>query len=165
MIPFESFYLISPIKPGPALKEVAERIEPEKFGLLAGAPVTPFVGRVIRYEDRFEIRRVIHYRNGFLPLVLGRVQRYGEGSRIQIRMRPPTFALVCFCIMLVGGSVGLFMELASWWESGQFQPGCLFVLFWLALVYALPTASFKFESAKAKSWLREIFQAELEGGA
>jgi hypothetical protein len=49
----------------------------------------PFVGRID--GDRFIIRRIIRYRNSFLPLISGHVAPVASGSRIDIvlRLRAP----------------------------------------------------------------------------
>ena len=44
----------------------------------------PFIGSVL--DDSFKMKRNIRYRNSFLPLIRGRIESYGVGTRVSVTM-------------------------------------------------------------------------------
>ena len=51
-------------------------------------------------ENSFKICRCIHYRNSFLPLIIGTIEAHEYGSTINIRMRMAIPVIVFFSYMV-----------------------------------------------------------------
>lgn len=109
---FYSFHLSVPAQPD----VVAERIRkvvspaPDFWGVLASswkfrAPSgSPFLGTVDNLS--FRIRRNIHYRNSFLPMIRGKIVPTPTGSRLDVYMFMHPFSLVFMSLWL--GLLALF---------------------------------------------------------
>jgi hypothetical protein len=94
--------------PEAAVARVARLIRPRR-GLLdewqarmSDAPreTAPFVGRV--YATTFDAKRIIRYRNSFLPHIHGSVETAEGGSTVVLRMRVSWFVLA-FTLCWFGG--------------------------------------------------------------
>lgn len=60
----------------------------------------PFIGKVA--EKSFRLRRDIHYRNSFLPLIWGRATVLPDGSRIRVTMFLHPFMTIFMALWLYG---------------------------------------------------------------
>jgi len=147
-LPYHRFELNSPLKPAEALAAMSAHTEPERFfrvGWPNGANDKRFEGNVS--ADAFHVRRVIGYRNSFLPVVDGRVSAAGRGSRVTITMRPFVFVFVFAAIWTIACLFMLFSP--AWW----FGP----LMF--AFLYLMTMGGFWWEASRQVQTLREIFQA------
>lgn len=116
-----------------------------------------FVGNV--GEHGFEIRRDIHYRNSFLPLIEGRIVPDGDGSRIDLvlGLHAAVAILMLFWLGFVG-FIGILLIAdpphdAPW----AFLIPCAMFLFGLAL----STACYFPEERIAKKKLCDLLDAEI----
>jgi hypothetical protein len=64
--------------------------------------------------DHFRIRRVIRYRNSFLPVIVGRVTPDIDGSRIDVVLRVSTPVIIVMTIWLAAAVVGAYTGVSSW---------------------------------------------------
>lgn len=115
-----------------------------------------FIGKL--EESSFKVRRKIHYRNSFLPEIVGQLERLGSGTKINITLRLPLFAKISAIIPI---SVLLFatvMEfLAEKDIASAFVP--LGVLILLAAIAAI---FFKIETNIAKKKLTALFAPDYK---
>jgi hypothetical protein len=86
-MPLYRFHIETRLSPPSAMARIMEIVGlPRSFpvqGFKPGAGATPpFVGMVT--GDAFRIRRVIRYRNAFLPVIRGRITREPTGARVRI---------------------------------------------------------------------------------
>ena len=148
LLPFHRFEINSPLDRQAALAAIAAHTEPEKWFRWrwpSSANDDRFEGQVS--ADGFHLRRIIGYRNSFLPVVDGVVHATGRSSRIEVRMRLFMFVIVFVALWTIG--VG----------------GSLFTAFWplsvamLVFMYALVMGAFWYEATKQERVLRQIFQA------
>src|SRR5215210_8756525 len=79
LLPFDSFSIDTRLSASEAAERLAGAVEPRRW-LRFGRGVKPFEGEVA--ADSFAIRRVIHYRNSFLPELRGRIEAVPSGSRV-----------------------------------------------------------------------------------
>ena len=138
-------------------------IEPKRFFGWFEVNQKPYEGNL--EGSHFEVSRVIHYRNSFLPIIKGEIQPEMSGSSIDITMRPNGFVIAFMMLWL--GFVGFFLlaivgSLISSALQGNLEdpsivlaPGGMFVF-----GYTLFVGGFKFESSRSKEFFRELFQAE-----
>jgi hypothetical protein len=129
----------------------------------------PYLGTLDGYK--FEIRRIIHYRNSFLPIIKGEIRPDAGGSSIEITMHPHLVAIVLLIGLLAGAglifSIIIFGVIYSALQShglstisltGLLQ-GCMYPIGFLLFVYLLVTLPFKYESHKSIAFFRELFEA------
>ena len=87
IIPLEKIIYHSALKKEDLLIHLQSEIESEKsFGLNSyrHSYSKPYIGKI--YNDSFEIKRAINYRNSFLPIIKGRIENHITGSKIHVKM-------------------------------------------------------------------------------
>lgn len=159
LMPFEKLVLRSEL-PAEALRE---RLRPKvrkphgRFYNMVRDDGPPYQGTV---GEGFSIQRVVMARNSFLPHIEGRFLEEAGGTRITVEMRMAR-PIQVFMFFWLGG-LGLFclLEVLNWFASGLPKPGDLVPFGMLAFGYGIVMLGFKPESAKAKVFLSEIFEAE-----
>jgi hypothetical protein len=162
--PFERLTIETPLPPEEVHQRLAQIIEPRQMFRFFSRDHKPYQGSL--NHDRFEVSRIIHYRNSFLPVIKGEIQPGLGGSIIDITMHPHPFVIV-FMIVWFGFTGTIFAgilctSLISIWQSEGGSLGNLigvslpagFVLFG----YALVMGGFKFESVKSKAFFQELFR-------
>ena len=163
LLPYENFYIVTPLKPA----EVQERLETEI------EPVTPFSFKKLfilksayffkgyMENGRFQIIRIIFNRNSFLPIIKGSTESYLTGSRIRVIMHMHILVTLFMCIWfgIVGfGAITYLTGAAAY----KFSPPPLIALLMLLLGYGLMMWPFQYESAKAKDKLLALLEGEID---
>lgn len=156
LLPYRRFEIHSPHSAEQAERIVAAAVEaPRWFRFGSGA--RPFEGKV--GGAVFAFRRIIRYRNSFLPEISGRIASQGSGSRVSITMRlnvvVAAFLLVWFGGVLVG-AVAMTFAVAD----GSASPALVLVPIGMLLFgWALTAGSFAVEAKKATELLNELLGA------
>jgi hypothetical protein len=164
LAPFERLTIETPLRPEEARQRVAEVIEPRRMFRFFSGNHKPYQGELNDY--RFEVTRIIHYRNSFLPVIKGEIRPGLGGSVIDITMHPHIFVIVFMMIWFgIAGSIffGMFCTvLVTIWESkGENIEGLLGLLLpmgFLMFGYLLVMGGFKFEAVKSKTFFQELFR-------
>ncbi|MBD2465023.1 hypothetical protein H6G89_28870 [Oscillatoria sp. FACHB-1407] len=140
LLPYHSFTIQTPDPPEVVRQRLATHIEaPKILRWQFSHHHAPYEGKI--WETGFELRRIIHYRNSFLPTVRGRFEVTSQGTDVHITMgmHPVVTAFLAIWgffwysalipLTLAGGMPGevalLFLGL----------PTILFVGFWYAFWY------------------------------
>src|SRR3989442_13363605 len=97
-----------------AIARIKELVGPPRsfwtgFSFGAGDDATPpFIGKI--EGDSFRVRRDIHYRNSFLPLVWGRISSVPMGTHISVTMflHPMVALFMAVWVFGLGGGGGGF---------------------------------------------------------
>lgn len=111
------------------------------------------------YDDEsFRIRKIIHYRNSFLPILHGTYWRNGTHTRIQIKMRLLPFLYIIFPLM-VAIAIGSFFQLKSSKPNATLPELALPIII-LFIIYFLILGFFIFEVWRAKKDMLRLFEAE-----
>lgn len=120
-----------------------------------------------RYEgeigkNSFNIKRIIWYRNSFLPQISGTIISEKEGTRIKVKMRLHLFVLIFICVFCSILVIALLVGLYASFLFNHLGRMTLFPLGMLAFAYLMTIFGFNFESRKSKKDLKEILEAEIE---
>lgn len=166
ILPFEKLIYRSKLTKEELLAHLQNEIEAEKpfrFGVYNFSYSKPYIGKI--YNNRFEIKRAINYRNSFLPVIKGEIQNDVNGSKINVKMNLVEIVKV-FMIIWLGGvliaclatSYNLIFTNSSNSEGGLFIliPFCM-LAFGILMVYF----GFKTESRKSIKDLEEILKAKI----
>jgi hypothetical protein len=167
-LPVDRFVLVSPFSPGDVAAKLAESVEPKRWFRFFGAGRCPFEGDV--GPTTFEIRRIIGYRNSFLPQITGTLSPHASGgTQISVRMALHPFPLVFACLWL--GAVFLFnlFFLGTFLMNLAHAKGSDFGLLlgpgMLLFAWALIVGSFSAEARKATTLMMDLWRASKEGPA
>jgi hypothetical protein len=119
-----------------------------RFGLAKDAG-PPFIGSV--EAGTFDLRRVIRYRNSFIPLVRGRITSAPMGSRVDVTMSLHPVVAVFMALWILGTGFGALAMLDT--PSGQERSTAMLLLAMLALGVVLVVGGFFPEAAKTRRLL------------
>jgi len=165
-LPFERFTIKTYLNPEEVQQRLADVVEPKQWIR------SPFSKNHLPYQgningNRFEISRIIHRRNSFLPVIKGEIKPDLGGSSVEITMHPHFF-VIAFMVFWFGsvflilfGSVGaLIAALFQPNGDGMVSVGVLLApLGFIAFGYLLVNGSFQFEAVKSKRFFQELFEA------
>jgi hypothetical protein len=112
--------------------------------------------------NEFEIKRIINYRNSFLPIVNGRIDTVGNTTRLTVHMRLHTVVIVSMTIWM--SFVALFFVLGLL-KSGNSDGRLIIPLGMLSFGYALTMGGYLFESERTKKILTEIVKGRIINNA
>ena len=118
------------------------------FGFSEGN--TYFEGKVS--ENSFKIFRCIHYRNSFLPLIIGTIEAHEYGSTINIRMR----MAISVIIFLVVWFTGVITACLIFPFAGFPMPAALVPYIMLVFGILLVIIPNRIEAKKAREKLEEL---------
>ncbi len=161
-LPAEDMVFSSRMKEDEIIKRISENLEPPKtirWGRFTASDTKPYEGQV--YKNKFRMNRIIRYRNSFLPQISGYITQNHSGTQIHVKMR--LHLLVIIFLFLWGGGL-LAGSLAFLSQNFNNQVSGLLYLIpigVLAVVYLLPTLAFKYESSKTKTFLQQLFDAQI----
>ncbi|GAB4266049.1 MAG: hypothetical protein Kow0080_06890 [Candidatus Promineifilaceae bacterium] len=153
-LPYTKYTIKTGLSPQEAEAWLMQITEKRKLRFGLSRNHKAFEGKV--ENGRFNINRIIHYRNSFLPVVIGDIKDDLDVTRIEITMRLHLAVLVVLVISLVVGITGTVMTLigAGWMDI--LATGGVFV-FILGFFYIITMAFFNYEVNKAKALLAEIW--------
>ncbi len=160
-LPFETIVIETPLTKEEAISNLTKSIEPEKtFRFLNKSDTKHFEGQLRGNE--FEIKRIISYRNSFLPIVKGRLQTIGTGTRLTVNMRVHVAVMIFMAVWF--GFVGLFfvVSLLGSEDNGE---TILLPLGMLLFGYALTMGGYLFESYRTKEILTDITKGRIVSNA
>lgn len=160
LIPFEQFEIKTSLKSGKVRKKLEGVIEPRDYARRSREH-TFFEGTL--EQKSFNIRRILHYRNSFLPVILGTIQEKSDYTSIHVRMRLHgvviTFLVIWLFIVVTTLSGFVF-------NPAIFEDRRLSVmLFFIPLTYVISIFFFQREARKARRYLEELFGDKKEAGS
>lgn len=151
-LPHHTFEIVSPLNAQAARDAIAAEVETEKvfrIGWQNRDNAKYFEGTV--NADGFHVRRIISYRNSFLPVIDGTIRGGASGSRIAVQMR-------MFVFVYVFGAIWALVALVAIVNAGALGLGIGAGL--LLSFYAMTMIGFWLEAGKQERKLRAIFKAE-----
>ena len=166
LLPFEKLVYHSTLTKEELLTHLQNEIETEKsfgFGAINYSYSKTYIGKI--YTNSFEIKRVISYRNSFLPKINGEIQDDNNGCKIFVKMSLIEFVKVFMIIWLSGVVFACLASLYSiFLKNGINTDGGLFMFipFLMLIVGVLMIYfGFKLESKKSIKDLEEILKAKI----
>lgn len=130
-----------------------------RSGLFGSSSTKTYEGQI--NEMTFTIKRIISYRNSFLPRINGTIQHDFDGTTIEIKMRMNILVTVFIFIWCCGVGLGCAEVLSHLINYKTFHPTTLIPFGMLIFMYTLTLGGFKYESSKAKKDLQSLFEADL----
>ncbi len=161
-LPTESITYKTKLKEEEIFRRLSELIEPEKafrFGIFGRGSTKPYEGRIS--SRKFDIKRIINYRNSFLPRINGIVEKDYDGINIKVKMRLHTFVIVFMCCWWGVAGFACIAFLKQSLGTSDFSPATLIPFCMLLFAYLLTMGAFKVESNKSKMDLQKIFEADI----
>lgn len=166
ILPFEKLIYSSKLTKEELLTHLENEIEAEKsfgFGAHNYSYSKPYIGKI--YNNTFEIKRVINYRNSFLPKINGEIQNDINGSKINIKMDLSEIVKVFMILWLGGVLLGCIATAYNIiFNDGLNSEGRFFMLipfFMLIFGVVMVSFGFKAESKKSIKDLEEILKAKI----
>jgi hypothetical protein len=156
ILPYERFTIETALAIEEAQRRLAEAVEPRKYVRWPlQARSKPFEGSVTR--EQFEIRRVIGYRNSFLPRISGHIRQGPIGATIDITLALHPVVLSFMAVWLLGVGCAALVVVSAAFRAGAFEPFGLIPIGMFVFGVLLCTLGFNFEAVKAKSLLKQLF--------
>lgn len=151
ILPYDTFKIESALSAKMLAKMLESKIEPRTLSRTPRQEMAEYKGEV--FEEGFEIRRILLYRNSFSPVITGNFVSNGPGTDIQIKMALHTFTAVFMCIWL---AVTVYILIFNY-SSIPFAVGAL--IFGILITFG----GFWWEAIKQKPRLIEMFKEFEEG--
>lgn len=165
IIPFENLIYHSSLSKEELLLHLQNQIESKKsfgFGSFKHSYSKSYIGKI--YNDSFEIKRAINYRNSFLPLIKGHVKNDLTGSKIYVKMGLLDFVKAFMILWLGGVSVACIATIYSLLSTDLSREGGFFIFIPFIMLLAgilMVTFGFKVESKKSITDLEQILSAKI----
>ena len=150
LLPYRKLELYSPMPAATVAQVLGDSVEPTNWFRVGGG-MRPFEGAVT--PPTFEIRRVISYRNSFLPKIRGTITPDGAGSRISITMRLPLAVAIFMTVWLGGACFGAFASATVGVSDPVALLPALIPIGMLLFGSVLTLGAFSVEARKAESLL------------
>ena len=164
LLPIENLVFHSALNQETLLAQLQNEVEAPKlfkFGVANNSYSKKYIGTI--HNNRFEIKRVITYRNSFLPLIKGEIKNDNNGSEINVKMSLNKIVQVFMSIWLSVVSVACFGILFGLIFKNIFkiEPSFFMLIPFFMLVFGVLMVSFgfKLESKKSIHDLEEILKA------
>jgi hypothetical protein len=165
ILPKENVIYKTKLKEEDIFEKLKNSIEPQKYyrgGIFNTSESKPYEGQII--EKTFEIRRVIRYRNSFLPIINGTISKDGEGSLITVTLQLHGIAIVFLSIWYCFIAIFIVSLLIGSIINTSFNFSFLFPVPMAIFSYSLSHGAFNVESTKSKIDFKMLFEAEMIEG-
>jgi hypothetical protein len=158
--PFQRLIVETPLPVMDVIKRIEQAVEPRKLWRWSRVH-RDFQG--VTSHNAFKITRIIHYRNSFLPVIVGAIKpRLAGGTRVEITMRL-AWAVAAFMILWSAVPLGIlvFMLASKSGAAPQKAGGLLgFTLMMACFAYALCSGGFNVEARRAREILVKVISGE-----
>lgn len=115
------------------------------------------------YGNEFSVRRIITYRNSFLPKITGEIIDEGRERLVNVRLRLHVFVIVFLMVWFVSLLSFLLFFLITQTNNEEFETiPILILLSMLIFGYGLTVGAFFYEAAKTKKIFSRLLQTDSE---
>ena len=166
LLPFEELFYRSKLTKEDLLLHLQNEIEAEKsfgFGVNNFSYSKPYVGKI--FNNSFEIKRAINYRNSFLPIIKGEIKEDINGSKVIVKMSLVELVKVFMIIWLGGVSVACIAVTYNILFNNGLNSEAGFFMFipYVMFIFGIAMVGFgfKIESKKSAQDLERILQAKI----
>jgi len=155
LFPSQEATLYSALPKAEILDRLHYNIQPEHT---AAHPAKKFEGLIA--GDTFTLKRVITYRNSFLPVVKGSLSELPAGTRINLALNPMRFIALFMGLWLGMAALALIITVIASLTDGGSAVAVMIPLAMLAVGIALQNICFNTESERAIDELKSILEAK-----
>jgi hypothetical protein len=156
ILPYERLTIETTLPIEEAQRRLADAIEPKRMMRWGwSTPTKPFQGAIA--GERFEMSRVIRYRNSFLPQITGQIRQGYQGAAIDLTLQLHPLVLIFMVVWLAAIGGAALLLLSSVLGSGSLQLYSLIPAGMFVFAVLLCTLAFNFEASKAKVLLHQLF--------
>ncbi|GLB50309.1 hypothetical protein [Neptunitalea lumnitzerae] len=164
ILPYEKIIYVTKLNSSEVLEKLSDvtryQDEINFFQLFERHNKAAYIGSI---DGRcFKIRRVIHYKNSFLPRISGVVDGKINGSKVTVTMKLHPVVLIFMTLWLITVAVIFSGRLVDILNGVALDNGAIFIpaiMFIVSLL--LPIAFFKYETIKSKKFLAELWNADV----
>ncbi|MCL5247783.1 hypothetical protein M4I21_18395 [Cellulophaga sp. 20_2_10] len=155
-LPYEKYTFETTLDKEEVFRRISENLEPEQtFRSLWSNKQKPYEGKI--NGNTFRMKRLIRYRNSFLPVLIATVESRGEKNILNVKMRLMHFVLGFMTFWMSGVLLGL-IAFGAKSIMDEFTPVVLVPFGMLLFGYLLTTLAFKYESKKYKYFIEELLE-------
>jgi hypothetical protein len=164
-LPYDRFIIRTKLTPDEVQQRISGFVEPDQwFRWFSSGEHKPYQGEIENHK--FRISRAIHYRNSFLPIIIGEIQSDPGGSTIRITMRMHGL-VIAFMIFWLGNvgylvidTIGSVLLTTLKISSNEATPsGILFGIVFFTFGYLMAFLGYKFEAIKSINYLCDVLRA------
>jgi hypothetical protein len=158
LIPYTRLTIKTYLPAYEAEQKLAAHVEPRKLRWGLSRNHKFFTGTL--ENGKFNLNRIIHYRNSFLPIITGQIHDDLDTSRIEITMRL-SYLVIGFMALFI--PFWAFMSFGFLFSTGDSGGTVSFTAFFgfLVLFYGISMIFYNYEVNKARRHLEEIFQVHV----
>ncbi len=161
-IPYENYYLTTDLTPEEVSRRLSLNIEPPKITFFNLNRKSLYEGYIT--NGKFEISRIIRYRNGWLPSINGEVFVSNDGkTTVHIVMSLSSygyvFSIPWFAVVFLAG----YFIIKQMIRENAFDPKSLFLVPFSLIGYGMLLAAFKIESRKSKRFFEKVVDPHYLG--
>jgi hypothetical protein len=158
LIPYTRLTIKTYLPAYEAKQKLAAHVEPRKLRWGLSRNHKFFTGTL--ENGKFNLNRIIHYRNSFLPIITGQIHDDLDTSRIEITMRL-SYLVIGFMALFI--PFWAFMSFGFLFSTGDSGGTVSFTAFFgfLVLFYGISMIFYNYEVNKARRHLEEIFQVHV----
>jgi hypothetical protein len=162
LLPYRRYQADSAAAPTDVEEALRASVEPRRL-LRFGASAHPFEGEVT--AGAFDLRRIISYRNSFLPRIRGTIAPIPDGSRVAVTMslHPSVLVFMTAWLGFTGLAAVALLVAALRGAGSAYQalgPAVMFLFGW-----GMTLGAFSFEARRAERVLAEIISVPPGVGA
>jgi hypothetical protein len=143
-------------------RRLSNSMEPEKrlrFSFFGSSSTKTYEGKMS--GQTFNMKRIIRYRNSFLPRITGIIEKDFDGLTITVKMRLHILVTVFLCFWCTGVGLASVAVLTQVISHSEFYPQTMIPFGMLIFAYVITMGGFKFESNKSKKDLQALFEADI----
>ncbi len=159
LLPYDTFTIQTQDSVSEVIRRLEAQIEARKaFRSYFSRDHAPYEGRID--STGFEIYRIIHYRNSFLPNIRGQFESLPNGTLIRVTMRLHPFVtafLLFWFLVWYGATIPIFLSGAM---SGDVQSEALLFLGMPIVILFSFWCAFWYEANRSRQELRQVINGE-----
>ncbi|AFM05119.1 hypothetical protein Fleli_2766 [Bernardetia litoralis DSM 6794] len=163
ILPYESLTYTTHLSKEEVLKKLSNKVEPKR-GIFPDNGYQPYEGTIS--ENTFKIKRIIGYRNLFLPYIKGKIEESQDSTLIHIKMRLHPFVIVILCIwslfMALGGLVFIVFSVQKLRNPSISDIPFFVSPLLIIIVLVLACRAFHSEGNKSKVFFEKLFEVERQ---
>jgi hypothetical protein len=160
-LPYENLTYKTHLSKEEVLKKLSNKVEPKR-GIFPDNGYQPYEGTIS--ENTFKIKRIIGYRNLFLPYIKGKIEESQDSTLIHIKMRLHPFVIVILCIWSLFMALGVLVFITIFARETQnpSMSNLPFFSFPLLIIISpvVVCSAFHYEGNKSKTFFENLFEVK-----